>query len=77
MTAIRYAANHDSQTFVSTMSSSLFIVALVGVFVKIVVTVGGSTISPEYIQNNTMAKVESVKVVDSKIITADKNYLTN
>ena len=59
------------------MSSSLFIVALVGVFVKIVVTVGGSTISPEYIQNNTMAKVESVKIVDSKIITADKNYLTN
>ena len=77
MTAIRYAANHDSQTFVSTMSSSLFIVALVGVFVKIVVTVGGSTISPEYIQNNTMAKVESVKIVDSKIITADKDYLTN
>lgn len=73
--AIRYGMNQDSGTFISSMVSSLVIVAIVAVFLKIVVTVGGSTLSPQYIQKNSIAKSENMKIINYK--TAIENYLIN
>lgn len=51
ISAIRALASQDSQNLIVNLVHSLFIVAIIGVIVKIIVAVGGATIDENVLKN--------------------------
>lgn len=62
ISGLRALASHDSQNFIVNLVHALFIIAIVGVIVKIIVAVGGATIDENILKN-----------IQSKNTVAEKN----